>query len=133
MRRALLTVTLGGVLLAGAACDSDPAPTAGAPSAGGGSVAPPGPSTVPSGPDFTEDTRKVCAELDKRLNKHLEAFGAELGKMIANKEADVSGGAKEAQAKAARELEKFSDDIREAGAKAQDPAVRAATEETANL
>jgi hypothetical protein len=121
MRRALLAVALGGVLLTGAACDSAaktdktaaPAPT---------------PSAEPSsaGPDYSADTKAVCDKLSTVFNDDLEAFGTQVGKMIADKEAKKAPEAAAAQKAAAAQLQAVGTKVRDTTATAQDPDVRTA-------
>jgi hypothetical protein len=122
MRRAILTVVLGGVLLTGAACGSDSPPVTAGPTA----------APSPSGPDYSVDTRRVCGEIQKVLDKNMESFGVELGKMIANKEAGVAAGARESKAAAQKKLRSFAAELVKTAEGAQDPRVRAAATQTAD-
>ena len=126
MRRALLAVTLGGVLLTGAACDGDTEPKASAPSAPA-----PTPEPTVSAADYTADTRKVCDNVKKIFDDDLEPFGTALGKMIAFKEAKLPADAAKAQKTAAKQLKTVAGNIRTQTKAAQDPAIRAAGEASA--
>jgi hypothetical protein len=121
MRRVFLAVTLGGVLLAGTACDSDAPPAAAAPTV----VTP---STVPTTPppDYSANTRKVCGRVDKIFDSGLKAFGTEVGRMIAYKEAKVPAEVKKSQKAAGDRLKAVARSIRKESSAAQDPALKTA-------
>lgn len=124
MRRALLAVTLGGVLLTGTACDGDAETTAAtAPTAPTAT-----PSTVPTTPlpDYSANTRKVCGRVEKVFGTGLKTFGTEVGKMIAYKEAKVTVEAKKSQQAAGDRLKAVAASIRKETSTAQDPALKAA-------
>jgi hypothetical protein len=124
MRRALLAVSLSGLLLSGAACssggDSDPVAEA--------------PATVPSTaetttsppPNYTANTKKVCDKLEKIFDAELEDFGTEIGKMIAYKEAKQSDEAEQARKAASKELKEVGAKVRETTAAAEDPDLKEA-------
>jgi hypothetical protein len=127
MRRALLAVALGGVLLTGTACNAD-RPT-------GASAAPVAPSPTPESadvaaspqaPDYSADTRAICGRLETVFNDDLTAFHTQMGKMIANKEAKLAPEAAKAQKAAGAELKKVGAKIKKETAAAQDPELRAA-------
>ena len=64
MRRALLAVALGGVLVTGTACDTDRPISAAA--------AEPSPTPAASAaPDYSADTRAVCGRLETVFNDDL--------------------------------------------------------------
>jgi hypothetical protein len=110
MRRALLAVALGGVLVTGTACDTD-RPTSAA-------AAVPSPTPAASAaPDYSADTRAVCGRLETVFNHDLAPFHAQMGKMIANKEAKLAQEAAKTQKAAGAELKKET-------AAAQDPQLR---------
>jgi len=121
MRRALLAVALGGILLTGAACDSDAKPKNTAAPAASPSAAP-----APSAPDYTASNRQVCAAVEKIYNGGLDGFNTQIGKMIANKQAKLAADAGKARAAAGKELEGVGAKIKAATAAAQDPALQAA-------
>lgn len=126
MRRAILAVTIGGVLLSSAACDSGSKP----------SSAPATTEAVPSAPastapDYSADTALVCGKVQKIFNTGLKGFATDLGKMIANKEAKQTAAATAAQKAAAKELDAVGDQVKAATAPAQDPEIRAAGAESA--
>jgi len=124
MRRALLAVSLSGLLLSGAACssggDSDPAAEA--------------PATVPSTaetttsppPNYTANTKKVCDKLEKIFDAELEDFGTEIGKMIAYKEAKQADNAEKAEKAAGKQLKEVGAQVRKETAAAQDPELKTA-------
>ena len=117
MRRALLAVALGGVLVTGTACDTD-RPTSGAAA---------GPSPTPAAsaaPDYSADTRAICGRLETVFNHDLAPFHAQMGKMIANKEAKLTPEAAKAQKAAGAALKKVGAKIKKETAAAQDPQLR---------
>jgi hypothetical protein len=124
MRRAILIAAVGGVLLTATACGSDakPAKTAAAPAA---AIAP---SSEPAsaGPDYSADTKLVCGKLEKIYNDDLNAFGTQVGKMIADKEAKQAAEATKAQQAASRELKAVGAKIEQETASAQDPQLQEA-------
>lgn len=124
MRRAILAVLAGGLLLTGAACGSD-ADTSevAAPAA---ATAPAAPASTEPAPDYSENTERVCGRLDKVFTDALGDFGAELGKMIAHKEAKQSDEAKKAEKAAAAELKSVGAQIRKETAEAEDPELKEA-------
>jgi hypothetical protein len=124
MRRAILAATLGGVLLTGAACDSD-AETATAAPASGPTTAPSTPPTTPP-PDYSADTRKVCGRVEKVFGTGLKTFGTEVGRMIAYKEAKVPAEVRKSQKAAGARLKAVAANIRKETSAAQDPALKAA-------
>jgi hypothetical protein len=124
MRRAMLAVTVGGVLLTGAACDSgDQATTSSAPSTAASL-----PAAAPSSaaPDYSADTKLVCGKVQTILTEDLKDFAVDLGKMIANKEAKQTAEAQAARRAAGDELKSVGDEVRKETAAAQDPELRAA-------
>ncbi|WIM96189.1 hypothetical protein ACTOB_008357 [Actinoplanes oblitus] len=125
MRPAILAV-LAGVLFTAAACDSD-APVYET----GAAPAPATSTTLPPPPDYSADTAKVCARLDKVFDGELDDFGAALGKMIAYKEAKKAAEATKAEKAAAAELRSAGAQIRKETAGAQDPEFKAAGETSA--
>ena len=92
MRRALLAVALGGVLLTATACDSDTESPAAAPAAG---------------------------------------FGAQMGKMIAHKEAKQTAEAEKAEKAAAAGLKNIAVKVKKEIAAAEDPELKTAGEASA--
>ncbi|BCJ43221.1 hypothetical protein GCM10010168_00370 [Actinoplanes ianthinogenes] len=124
MRPAILAV-LAGVLLTGAACDSD------APVYETGAAAPATTATLPPPPDYSADTAKVCQQLDKVFTGELNDFGAAVGKMIAYKEAKKAPEATKAEKSAAAELQSAGGQIRRHTAAALDPQLKAAGETSA--
>ena len=129
MRRAILAVTIGGLLLTGTACDSDSdAATTAAPAP---SIITP--STVPTSPppDYTADTRKVCTNLEKVFDTDIPAFGSEVGRMITYKEAKSAEEADKAEKAAGTKLKGVATKIRKETTRAQDPAIKVAGEASA--
>jgi hypothetical protein len=126
MRRAILAVALGGVLLTGTACNTDRATSA--------TAAPPAASPSPSPlaeatgvvPDRSADTRAICGSLDKIFTDDLKAFHSQIGKMIAYKEAKLAPEATKAQKAASAELKKVGAKIEDLTAAALDPELREA-------
>jgi alpha-beta hydrolase superfamily lysophospholipase len=123
MRRAILAASLGGLLLTGAACDSDaetgarPAPPAVAPSS----------APAIAAPDYTADTRRVCGRLEKLIDSDLPTgFGTAIGRMIAQKEAKATAEADKAEKAAGARLTSAAAVIRRETATARDPDLRAA-------
>ena len=121
MRRAILAVLAGSVLLTGAACDSDADDSEAAAPAAAVTTAP---ATSEPEPDYTANTDKVCGRLDKVFSAALGDFGAALGKMIAHKEAKNAAEAEKAEKEAAAELRTVGNQIRKETAAAQDPEVK---------
>jgi hypothetical protein len=117
MRRAFLAVTLGGVLLTGAACDSDAKPAAIASSAA------PVPAPTVSAPDYTADTREVCVQVKKVFDNDIKPFGTALGKMVLFKEEKLSKEADKSEQAARKQLRTVASKIIKATEDAQDPAV----------
>jgi hypothetical protein len=120
MRRAFLAVALAGVLLAGAACDSDATTK--------DNAAPAAPTAAPSSaaPDYTADSQAVCAKVEAIYNGGLEGFNTQIGKMIANKEAKLAPAAATAREAAGQELKKVGTQIEQETAAAQDPELQQA-------
>jgi hypothetical protein len=126
MRRAILAVIAGGVLVTSAACGDDAknedtaAPAVTTPAA----TTAPAPAASSVGPDFTADTVKVCERLDKVFTTEFGDFGEALGKMIAHKEAKETASADKAEKQAATELKAVGTQIRKETASAQDPELK---------
>jgi hypothetical protein len=121
MRRAFLAVLAGGVLLTGAACDSD-AKTGGT---AAGEPTSASPSASPS-PDYAADTKQVCDRLQTIYQGELRDLGTALGKMITYKEAKQNADAKKAENAAAAELKAVAEKIRKETDAAQNPEFSAA-------
>ena len=128
MRRALLAVALGGIVLTGAGCGSDAHPTVNAAPSAGASVAEP----TSAAPDFSANTELVCGNLEKIFNDDLAGFGTQLGKMIAYREAGQTTEADKAKNAAQDELKGVADKVRKETAAAQDPELRAAGQQSAD-
>lgn len=123
MRRAFLAVTLGSLLLLGTACDSGAETPAAAPAPQAVT-----PSSAPASPpqDYTANTRQVCGKLDKIFDRDLKAFGSEVGKMIAYKEAKATAEADKSEKAAGRQLQAAATNIRRETAAAEDPELKTA-------
>ena len=121
MRRALLAVALGGLLLTAAACDSDAESTAAAPAATT-------PSTTPTSaaPDYTANTKLVCDKVSAIFSKDLNGFHTEMGKMIARKEAKEAAEADLAEKAAKAQLKTVGTKIKKETAAAEDPDLQTA-------
>jgi hypothetical protein len=123
MRRAILAMALGGILLTGAACDRDAKTRdTAAPQASSAKAVP---SASPE-PDYSADTKVVCGKLEKVFNDDLEAFGAQVGKMIAYKEAKQAPEADKAMKAAGAQLKAVGAKVRTETAAAQDPELQSA-------
>jgi len=124
MRRAILAVTIGGVLLTGSACDGDSDATS--------TKSAPAPVAVPSTeppspvPDYTANTRLVCGNVQKIFTNDLKTFATDLGKMIANKEAKQATAAAGAQKAAGQQLKQVGAKLKKTTAAAEDPQLREA-------
>jgi hypothetical protein len=126
MRRALLAVALGSVLLTATACDSDAETPAAAPAASTPSTAP----TI-TGPDYSANTKLVCGKVEKVFDADLESFGTQMGKMIAHKEAKQTAEAEKAEKAAAAGLKSIGVKVKKETAVAEDPELKAAGEVSA--
>lgn len=122
MRRALLAMALGGIVLTGAGCSSDAHPT----DAAAASSAPPFVDPSSAAPDYTANTKLVCGKLEKVFNDDLAGFGTQLGKMIAYREAGQTAEADKAKKAAASELKGVGDKVKTETAAAQDPELQMA-------
>jgi hypothetical protein len=116
MRRALLAVALGGLLLTAAACDSGAESTDAAPAATVPSAAPTSPA-----PDYTANTKLVCGNVSAIFSDDMTGFHTEMGKMIARKEAKETAEAEQAEKAARAQLKSVGAKIKKATAAAQDP------------
>jgi hypothetical protein len=131
MRRALLAVSLSGLLLAGAACGSggDSERETAAP------VWEQAPTSAPPAepaPDYSADTKKVCTKVNKIFATEVPQFGSAVGKMIAYKEAKQAEEAEQAREAASKELKEVGAKVRKETSAAQDPEVKAAGAASAN-
>lgn len=124
MRRALLAVSLGAMMLTGTACDSAAPRTEAAPAP---IVETPSEAPTSPPPDYTADTRKVCGGVQQAVGTKLPAsFGTQIGKMIAYKEAKDPADADKYEQAAVKLLKSAADDIQRRTAAAQDPDLRTA-------
>ncbi len=128
MRRVLLAVTVGGLLMTAAACSDEPEPAA-APA-----PAPAAPSSAAAEPSAVAypDTVPVCTDVADILTKDMAGVGAELGRMIARREAKAAADATKSQAAAKKQLQGVAEKVRDATAGAQDPGLVAAGEMAAD-
>ncbi|WP_249999619.1 hypothetical protein [Actinoplanes sp. M2I2] len=122
MRRALLAVLAGSLLLTGAACDSDAKSPEAAPEATPASTAP----SSPAPPDYTANTKLVCGKLETLYSGELRDFGAAMGKLITYREAKQTAEAKKAETAAVAELKGVAVKIRKETSAAQNPEFKAA-------
>ena len=125
MRTALIAVSLGGLLLTGAACssgDNGSEPVTQAPVAEAPATAT---TTVPA-PNYYANTRKVCTALDKIFDADVAQFGTAMGKMIAYKEAKQADEAEQARKAASKELKEVGAKVRKETSAAEDPDLKQA-------
>jgi hypothetical protein len=121
MRRALLVLFAGGLLLPVAACDTEakskaePASTVTVPD-----------DSLPPLPDYSVNTRQICAQLQTVYSGELRDFGTAIGKMVTYKEAKQAADAAKAEDQAAGKLKAAGAKIRQDTAGAQDPDFQAA-------
>jgi hypothetical protein len=127
MRRVLAAVLAGGIALTGAACSADDKPTAAAAPSPTPSAAP-----SPSAPDYSANTRLVCDKLQAIFNDDIAAFGTQIGKMIAYKEAKQKPEAAAAEKAAQAQLKKVGDKVRAETSAALDPQLQQAGAESAD-
>ncbi|HEY0530787.1 MAG TPA: hypothetical protein VGD29_04235 [Actinoplanes sp.] len=125
MRRALLVVLAGGLLLPVAACDNAKKSSA-APAV---SVAPP--VSLPPLPDYTVNTQMVCTRLQAVYTGELREFGTAMGKLVSLKEAKQTADAAKAETQVAGKLKAAGAKIRQDTETAEDPGFRAAGETSA--
>ncbi|GIE79958.1 hypothetical protein Aph02nite_59080 [Actinoplanes philippinensis] len=127
MRRAILALLAGGVLVTSAACSDDAknednaAPAVTTPAASVPAVPVPSPT-----PDYTAETIQICERLDKVFTTEFGDFGEALGKMIAHKEAKETADADKAEKQAATELKAVATQIRKETTNAEDPELKTA-------
>lgn len=124
MRRALLVVLSGSLLLPVTACDNAKKSDAAAPAI---TVQP----TEAPPPDYTVDTQMVCTQLQSVYTGELRVFGTAMGKLVSFKEAKQTADAEKAETDAATKLKAAGAKIREDTETAQDPAFKAAGETSA--
>jgi hypothetical protein len=127
MRRALLVVLAGGLLLPVAACDSDATESNAAPPA----TVQPAESLPPPPPDYTISTQMVCTRLQSVYTDELRDFGTAMGKLVSFKEAKQTADAEKAETAAAGKLKAAGAKIRQDTATAEDPQFQAAGENAA--
>ncbi len=121
MRRALLAVLAGGLLLTGAACDSD-AKTTDATDTPAATAA----SSSPPPPDYSADTKAVCGKLQTAYQAELRDFGTAMGKLVTYREAKQTAEAKKAETTAVAELKAVAAKIRTTTKVAKNPEFKAA-------
>ena len=121
MRRALLALALGGVLLSAAACDSDAGSTTAAPAA----TTPPAVPTSPA-PDYSANTKLVCGKITTIYSENFTGFATAMGKMIAHKEAKQTAEAEKAEKVAAAHLKSIGASIAKETKAAEDPELKTA-------
>jgi hypothetical protein len=125
MRRALLVVLAGGLLLPVTACDNAKKSTA-APAVSAAPTA-----SLPPLPDYSVDTQAICARLQSVYTGELREFGAAMGKLVSLKEAAETADAKKAETDAATKLKAAGAKIRQDTRTAKDPSLQAAGETSA--
>jgi hypothetical protein len=123
MRRALLVVLTGSLLLPVAACNSDAKKSSPAPAV---SVVPP--ASLPPLPDYSVDTQRVCTQLQAVYTGELRDFGTAMGKLVSLREAKQTADAKKAETDAAAKLKAAGSKIRQDTVTAQDPDLQQAGE-----
>jgi hypothetical protein len=124
MRRAMLAVLAGSLLLPVAACDN----------ANKNDAAAPAPTVQPTEsplPDYTVDTQMVCTQLQSVYTGELRQFGTAMGKLVSLKEAKQTADAEKAETDAATKLKAAGAKIRQDTETAQDPDFKAAGETSA--
>jgi hypothetical protein len=127
MRRALLAVLAGSLLLPVAACDTDAKKSKEAEPVATVTV----PDSLPPLPDYSVNTRLVCARLQAVYSGELRDFGTAMGQMITFKEAKQAPDAAKAENAAAGKLKAAAAKIRQDTATAEDPDFQAAGEASA--
>jgi argininosuccinate lyase len=134
MRRPVMAVTLGGVLLIGAGCSSNSQPSTTPASTTAATSAAPSASVAPSASaaDYTADTKKVCGEVEKVLTQDMNAFVDELGKIILYQQTGNPALADKAATAAQQKLKTMAADIEDKTAAAQDPDFRTAGQQAAS-
>lgn len=120
MRRAILALTVGGVLLT-AACGTEPIPAASGPAATGKAVA--------AQPALVE-SKALCEALGRVYSENMGPFAQTLSKMIADRHAP--GGEKASSEPAQQTLSAFAKAIRGATQSSADAKVRADGKKTAD-
>jgi hypothetical protein len=122
MRRAVIALVAGGVLLAAAACGTAPAPSSTGSGAAAGTQAPA--STDPKVQASLTDTRQVCEAVGKANSKDIGPFAASVSKLVASRKA---GGTAAAAAKqdAQHALVTYGEDLRAATQGSANEQVRA--------
>jgi hypothetical protein len=131
MRRVALTAILAGAVLGGSACAGEREPTA-APGTTPPSSAAPTYATPTQPAEQRADTKRICGQTDKIFTAGLKDFGAELGRMIAFKQAKDTAKADQSRNAAEKQLTSLADDVREATADAVDPELRDAGKQAAD-
>jgi hypothetical protein len=121
MRRALLAVALGGALLTATACSGGDDSAAAEPAWSTPSAEPAGPA-----PDYSANTELVCGKVQKIFTDDVKAFGTEMGRMIARKEAKAAADAEKAEKAAGQRLKDIGAKVRKETAAAQDPELKTA-------
>lgn len=137
MRRTFVAATAGAVLLTISACgggstDSPSGAAAGATTAATATAVEPTEEEAEEEVDYSADTKKVCAKVDKLLEgKEMERFATELGTLILYKEAKQTAKANQTREDAKKELKTLAKAMRRDTSAAKDPEVKAAGEEAA--
>lgn len=121
MRRAILALTVGGVLLT-AACGTEKSPAASGPAVTGGSVAAAQPALA--------ESKALCEALGQVYSENMGPFAETLSKMIADR--NSPGGGKNSSEQAQQSLSAFATAIRRATQSSANPQVRADGKQTAD-
>jgi hypothetical protein len=136
MHRTVLSAAVGVLLLTVTACTSDSGATEAAPPSAG--ATPTAAATVAAEPtptatiDYTANTKKICARVDRRLaGKEMDRFAEDLGQMITYRKAKQTAKARTARTEAQRDLTALATGLRQDTASARDPKLKAAGQKAA--
>src|SRR5437660_69401 len=120
MRRLLAVVALGGLAIAGGACDKGPAAPAAAATASRSAA--PSPSVNP----YAANTHEVCTAVNELIADGVARFGTDVGAMVGHQAGGNQAEADKSKASALAGLKDLAGKIRSAGQPAADPAVSTA-------
>jgi hypothetical protein len=133
MRRILLAGAVIGAVINTAACDAaaqrsaDPTPSATSP------AFVPSPSPTPgTSLNLAADIKRVCGGIDKSLEGDMRTIGAELGRMIANRQVGDTARASRAKAATQAKLRGMAGRMLHRAVIAQDPDLKAAVQKVAH-
>jgi hypothetical protein len=122
-----MAVSLGGVLLIGAGCGSSSEPSTTPASSTAATSAAPSASAA----DYTADTKKVCADVEKVFAQDVNAFSDQLGKIFVYRQTGHPALADKAATAAQQKLKTMAATIEDKTAAAQDPDFRTAGQQAA--